>query len=154
MPFVGELPIASQPKRLAMKVVSASSFERGEGEPANAVDGDPGTFWHTRWSGPELPTPALAHPRPRRPDEDRRSGPPAARTQATAASATTKSSSAPTAETWGDPVAKGRLRDNEEPQTITLKTSAAGRYLKFVALSESQSRAWTTLAELDVVPVK
>ena len=32
-------------------VVAASSFEPGEGDPAHAVDGDPDTFWHSRWSG-------------------------------------------------------------------------------------------------------
>jgi beta-galactosidase len=154
LPFVGELPIASQPKRLAMKVVSASSFERGEGEPANAVDGDPGTFWHTRWSGPEPKHPhwlILDLGAPTKIGEvvctgRQDSGNGRVRDYEVFVSADSRE--------WGEAVAKGRLRDNEEPQTIALKTPATGRYLKFVALSESQGRAWTTLAELDVVPVK
>ena len=38
-------------------IVAASSFEPGEGEPAHAIDGDPDTFWHSRWSGGEAKPP-------------------------------------------------------------------------------------------------
>ncbi len=31
--------------------LAVSSFEAGEGEAANAIDGDTDTFWHTQWSG-------------------------------------------------------------------------------------------------------
>ena len=154
LPFVGELPIASHPKRLAMKVVSASSFEPGEGEAAHAVDGDPGTFWHTRWSGPEP-----KHPHWLILDLG-------ASTKIAEVVCTGRQDSgngrvrdyevfvSADGQTWGDPVAKGRLRDNEEPQSIALKSPATGRYLKFVALSESQGRPWTTIAELEVMPAK
>ncbi len=151
-PFVGELPIASQPKRLAMKVVSASSFERGEGEPANAVDGDPGTFWHTRWSGPEPKHPHwlildLSKP-----------------TKLAALNYTARQDSengrvrdyeiylSDDGQIWGDPVAKGRFRGGEEPQTVKLPSPRTAQFVKFVAVSEVQGRAWATVAELEVVP--
>ena len=140
--------------RLAMKVVSASAFEPGEGEPAHAVDGDPGTFWHTRWSGPEPKHPhwlVLDLGAPTKIAEvvctgRYDSGNGRVRDYEVFVSAD--------GQTWGDPVAKGRLRDNEEPQSIALKSPATGRYLKFVALSESQGRPWTTIAELEVMPAK
>lgn len=32
-------------------IVAASSFEPGEGAPIHAVDGDPDSFWHSRYGG-------------------------------------------------------------------------------------------------------
>lgn len=154
LPFVGELPIATQAKRLALKVVSASSFEPGEGEPANAVDGDPGTFWHTRWSSNEPKHPhwlILDLGAPTKIGEVVCTG------RGDSGNGRVRDYEiyvSPDGQEWGEVAAKGRLRDNEEAQTIALKSPATGRYLKFVALSEAQGRAWTTIAELDVVPAK
>ena len=39
------------------KVMAASSFESGEGDPEHAVDGNPDTFWHSRWSSNEAQPP-------------------------------------------------------------------------------------------------
>ncbi len=41
--------------RSKWKIVSADSFQAGEGLPEHAIDNDPNTFWHSRWS-PDTPT--------------------------------------------------------------------------------------------------
>ena len=60
--------IASMPRQIVVKpeldrskwkIVSADSFEPGEGLPEHAIDNDPNTFWHSRWS----PDPAAASTR-------------------------------------------------------------------------------------------
>jgi len=59
-PEVGRLPsparqrpaagtVTRRTDRSRWRVVSCTSFEEGEGEPAQAIDGDPSTYWHSRW---------------------------------------------------------------------------------------------------------
>jgi beta-galactosidase len=50
-------PNPARPSGPAGKVIAASSFEAGEGDPEHAVDGDPATFWHSHWSGHEAQPP-------------------------------------------------------------------------------------------------
>ncbi len=62
LPIIGRLaapqnrvkPVVEKPQALRhgnWTIVAASSFEPGEGDPIHAIDGDPDTFWHSRWSG-------------------------------------------------------------------------------------------------------
>lgn len=43
--------VSSQREPRAGWTAAASSYEEGEGEPGNALDGDADTFWHSQWSG-------------------------------------------------------------------------------------------------------
>jgi hypothetical protein len=53
-------------------------------------------------------------------------------------------------ETWGSPVATGEFKNMTALQTATLKTPTAGRYLKFVANSEINGKAWSSAAEIGI----
>lgn len=154
MPFRGQLSLPKVGRRGDWKVLSASTYERGEGEPAHAIDGDPSTFWHSRWSGNEARPPhhlILDLGKPTKIGSviyvargDSQNG--RVRDYELYVS--------DSAESWGEAVAKGRLQNREEPQTIQLSKPATGRFLKFVALSEVQGRAWATVAELEIVPAE
>ena len=52
--------------------------------------------------------------------------------------------------TWGSTVASGEFKNTTSLQKAKLKTPTAGRYLKFVAKSEINGRAWTSCAELGI----
>jgi beta-galactosidase len=133
------------------KVVATSSFEPGEGEPANAIDGDSSTFWHTRWSSTEARPPhwlILDLGKPTR----------VARLVYTARSESENGRIrsyeiylSDDGNTWGEPVATGQFRGTADPQTITLKQPVTAKFLKLVALSEIRNRAWATIAELEVL---
>lgn len=151
-PFVGRWTLMKPGHRGEWKIVSASSFEPGEGLPAHAIDGDPDTFWHTRWSGNEA-----TYPHELVIDMGKSS-----RLAGIVYTARQDSENGRIAEyevylsqdgkEWGGPAAKGRLRNQTDPQTIRLKQSESARFLKLVALSEVRGRAWATVAELDVIP--
>ena len=51
---------------------------------------------------------------------------------------------------WGSAVAIGEFKNTTSLQKVKLKTTTAGRYLKFVAKSEINGRAWTSCAELGI----
>jgi len=52
---------------------------------------------------------------------------------------------------WGVPHAKGRFENKSSPQTALFDFPVEGRYLKFVALSEVEGRAYASVAELDII---
>ena len=52
---------------------------------------------------------------------------------------------------WGrQPVVMGEFKNTTALQTATLKTPTAGRYLKLIANSEINGRAWTSAAEIGI----
>jgi beta-galactosidase len=151
LPFVGELTLPAGTKRGDWRVVSASSFEPGEGLPEHAIDGDPQTFWHTRYTGSEprpphslvidlgKPTKIAGIHYTGRQDMDHGR----VRDCEVFVSEDGK--------TWGEPVAKSQFRNTQEPQTLRLTQPATARFLKVVALSEVAGRAWATVAELEIL---
>lgn len=40
-----------------IKIAEVSSYQQGEGEPQHILDGNPATFWHSRWQNPEAKFP-------------------------------------------------------------------------------------------------
>ena len=52
--------------------------------------------------------------------------------------------------TWGSAVASGEFKNTTALQVAKLKATTAGRYLKFVAKSEINGRAWTSAAEIGI----
>jgi beta-galactosidase len=135
-------------------IVAASSFEPGEGEPIHAVDGDPDTFWHTRWSGEAAQPPhyliidfatqlnVAAITYTARKDMDHGH----VRDYEIFLSNDAK--------VWGAPAAKGRFRRGADEETIRLPQPVKARYLKFVALSEQSGQSYATVAELGVEEAK
>ena len=148
------MPAHEAAKTIPGKVIAASSFESGEGDPAHAVDGNTETFWHSRWSNDEAQPPHFLvidydHPLEitgltytARTDGDNGH----VRDYELYASLDNKA--------WGKPVARGRFRQDTSEETIQLSTPVQARYLKFVMLSEQHGRAFATVAELNVVVAK
>ena len=156
LPYLGGLVLEEAKARghANWAIVAASSFEPGEGEPAHAVDGDPDTFWHTRWSGDAAKPPhylvidfskslniaAIIYTA--RKDMD----------HGHVRDYEIYLSDNPS--DWGSPAAKGRIRRNAEEETIRLSQPVKARYLKFVALNEQSGQSYATVAELEVEEAK
>ena len=51
---------------------------------------------------------------------------------------------------WGPSVVSGEFKNSAALQTAALKTATPGRYLKFVAKSEINGRAWSSAAEIGI----
>ena len=152
--FIGEVVFGPLDPRGRWKV-SASSSEKGEGDPANAIDGQSGTFWHSRWSPKEVEPPhwlkidfgkslkiAAVTYLPRQGGNSNGR----VKDYEIFVSADGKQ--------WGQPVAKGTFKNNGNEQTLKLAKPATARYLKFVALSEVSGHKFASIAELDVVEAK
>jgi beta-galactosidase len=151
LPYQGAIVFEEVPLRGKWKVLEVSSYEPGEGEPVHVLDGDPDTFWHSRWSGEaaqpphflvldlakELNVGAVVYT-PRRGNSNGN-----IRDYEVYLSNDPKS--------WGTPVAKGSFRRNAREQTIRLSQPVKGRYLKLVALTEQRGQPFAAVAELDLI---
>ena len=149
-PFAGAIQFAEPSHRSGWKI-TASSFEPGEGEPANALDDNAFTFWHSQHTPKNVPpphhllihfgkllkvasviyTPRLDNANGRVRDyeiylsEDGRQ--------------------------WGKPAAKGAMDRRSREDIIWLSQPMKARFMKFVILNEQSSQPFGSVAELDVV---
>ena len=153
LPFAGEFALDKSNKvndRTQWKV-TASSFQPDEGDPKHVLDGDSGTFWHSRYS------PLASGPHYLIIDTGRMS-------KITGLKYTGRQDGdngrvdqyevflSADGQNWGSPVASGHLDDDRDEQTVTWPTpTAAARYVKFVPVSEVHGRAFSSVAELDLV---
>ena len=138
----------------AWRVVSYDSQHSGN-EAAKAIDGRNDTFWHTEWEGTE---PACPHTLIVDMGQtynitaftylSRQDGNQNGMVKAYEFYLSNDG------QTWGSAVVSGEFKNTTSLQTAKLKTATAGRYLKFVAKSEINGRAWTSCAELgiEIVP--
>jgi len=154
LPYQGAIVFTEAAGHGKWNIVSASSFEPGEGDPIHAVDGDPDTFWHTRYSGTVAPPPhflvidftktlnvaAVTYT--------------ARKDMANGHVKDYEIYLCNDAETWGAPAAKGSFRRNAAEQTIRLPQPVKARYLKFVALNDQSGQPFATVAELEVTEAK
>ncbi len=134
----------------AWKLVSVDS-EQGGNEARFAFDGNTNTFWHTQWGATEPPCPhtividmvdtymvkAITY-------LARQDGNQNGMVKAYEVYLSTDGS------TWGRAVATGEFKNTTAQQTASLKTPVHARYLKFVAKSEINGRAWTSAAEIGI----
>mgnify|MGYP001829066491 FL=1 len=134
-------------------MVRASSENAGNKKFAgNAIDGDPATHWHTRFSGTTAPPPhelvidlgsnrnILGFVYLGRQDGGWNG-----------AVKDIEFSISDTAEEFGPPVAKATLRKTKEPQTIRCDEHV-GRYVRLRALNEySSGNSFATVAELGIL---
>ncbi|MHC4512147.1 MAG: beta-galactosidase, LacZ type [Planctomycetota bacterium] len=138
--------------RAGWVIVRADSEHRDEGEASHAIDGDPDTYWHTRW-GDDTPK----HPHELvldlgasydlagftyLPRQDSRNG----RIKDYRVFLSTDGKA------WGEPVRVGEFRGSAQLQRCMFPHQVRARYLWLVADSEVAGKAWTTVAELDVIP--
>lgn len=140
--------------KIVLTVVKVDSEETaGEnGSGTNAVDGNPNTFWHTQWQDD-----SPAHPHeiiieltppstikgftylPRQDDME---------------NGTIKDYEfyvSDDGKEFGQPVKKGTLEGGKDKKTVTFDPVKC-RFIKLKALSEVNDQAWTSAAEIGVVP--
>lgn len=137
-----------------LKVVKVDSEETAgeDGKGANAVDGNPDTFWHTQWQDaspthpheitiqldPPTKIKGLTYLPRQTADNDNGS----IKEYEVYLSADGKD--------FGKPVKTGTLENNKEKKTISFDLKEAG-FVKLVAKSEVNDQAWTSAAEIGVV---
>jgi hypothetical protein len=143
----------SVPAHIALKFVRADSEETAaeDGKGANAVDGDPSTFWHTQWQDASPPCPheiviELVPPSAIKgftylPRQDEQ------------VNGTIKDYEFYVSDddkNFGQPVKKGTFEDGKDKQTVNFEPKK-GRFIKLRALSEINDQAWTSVAEITVI---
>lgn len=134
--------------------VAASSFEPGEGEPENAIDGDASTFWHTAWSAgtPKHPHGLIIDMQ----KELSVSGIELTHRQGNPNGRILKYEMYMSADgkNWGKAVLAGELDKSGPGQRLLLADSLKARFVKLVALSEVKGNEWASLAEFHVLIAK
>ena len=134
----------------AWKVVSCDS-QHGGNEASKAIDGKFDTFWHTEWGSTEPSCPhtlvidmgqtynvsAITY-------LARQDG------NANGMVKAYEFYLSDNKDSWGSAVATGEFKNTTSLQTAKLKNITSGRYLKFVAKSEVNGRAWSSCAELGI----
>ena len=142
------------PTKIVLKVVKADSEETtGEdAKAANAVDGDPNTIWHTQWqdANPECPHEIIIELTPPATIKGFTYLP----RQDDSENGTIKGYEfyvSNDGQNFGQPVAKGEFANSKDLKTVTFPPQAC-RFIKLKALSEVNDAAWTSAAEIGVVP--
>ena len=150
LPFLGEFTLSAAPRRGEWNRDGEQLPGPARGEPAHAIDGDPGTYWHSRWS-PATPGPhflvidtgklariaGLTYVGREDGDNGR------IKEYEVFLSAD--------GQNWGQPVAKGQFHNNSDEQRVTWPQPASARYVKLVAVSEVHGRDIASAAELDLL---
>ncbi len=148
-PFAGEFTLNKTSDHKQWKV-TASSFQPGEGDPGHVLDGDPNTFWHSRYS------PMAARPHFLVIDTGKTS-------KISGLKYTGREdgdngrvdeyeiSLSADGQNWGQPVAHGHFHNNSTEQTVNWPVPVTARYVKFVPVSEVDGREFSSVAELDLV---
>lgn len=139
--------------KATLKVIKVDSEETaGENAAgANAVDGDPATFWHTQWQddSPACPHEIIIELTP----PARIKGFTYMPRQDDSENGTIKEyefSVSDDGKDFGTPVKKGALESGKDTRTITFDARSC-RFIKLKALSEINDGAWTSAAEIGVV---
>jgi len=150
--FRGVIALDPPPIKRTWKL-TASSFEQGEGEPENVLDGDDSTFWHTHWSGRKADPPHSLV-------VDLGSAKTVGRVLLTQRGGDNHNGRirdfelyvSNDGQTWGEAVFKGRLGNRDGAQPVLLPSAQSVRFVKLVALSDWSNGGWAALAEFDIAP--
>ncbi len=136
------------------KIVHVDSFEPGEGFARHAIDGDPGTFWHSNWSQTKEPQPHEIQvdmglrfeltgftylPR---------------QNQVNGRIREYEFYTSIDGKGWGPPIASGRFGNSASLQTVSFAAPVVARYLRLVSRSEVTGAHYTSVAELDIIATK
>jgi len=136
--------------KLGAKVIECDS-QAGSFPVANAIDGNPDTFWHTRYGdnadpmphhlvidlGREIELSGIRY----LPRQDLAAG--------RVADCEVYASNDP--KSWGDAAATVRWENNDQWQTLSFKKPVKARYLKLLIKSEVNDHPFSSIAELDIV---
>lgn len=151
----GLLTCSAEPVRPVAADVDSFNNAQGEITPgANAIDGDPNTFWGTPWTPSNVPMPHTIQVDLGRemsvcainllPRQGSSSGAINGRILGYEVYLS-NSKDEP-----GAKIAEGEFPNSNAWQTVVLETPSAGQFLTVKALSEQAGQPWTTLAELTV----
>ncbi len=138
--------------KLGARVIEADSEDTANGNlAANAIDGDPETIWHTKWTPVNDPMPhhlTIDLGRTVRlkgitylPRQDMANG--------RIAECEIYCSAEPNV--WAAPVATVNWPNTDKLQTVTFRQPITARYFKLVARSEVNAQPFASIAELDVL---
>ncbi|MFE4601812.1 phosphocholine-specific phospholipase C [Kitasatospora indigofera] len=135
----------------SVRYVDSQEVSGENGAAANAVDGDPQTIWHTRWSPAPDPLPHEIQLDTGGPHAvtglrylPRQSGGANGRIGRYEVYVSNDPAN------WGTPVATGTFADDAGPKTVAFPT-VNGRYVRLRALTEAGNRGpWTSAAEIAV----
>ena len=132
------------------KLVSVDSQHSGN-EAAKSFDNNNSTFWHTEWEGSEPSCPHTIVIDMVKSYEitaftylSRQDGNQNGMVKSYEFYLSTDG------ENWGSPVARGQFKNTTALQTAPLTSPTVGRYIKFVAKSEINGKAWTSAAEIGI----
>ena len=130
--------------------ITADSVEPDEGDPRNAVDDDPETFWHTAWSQSNPPPPhtlTVELPReqalqgfeylPRQGQSNGRIG-------------RYELDVSRDGRSWTK-VASGTFPNSASRQRVLFGSPVRGRFVRLRALSEVGGNAWSAVADLQLL---
>jgi hypothetical protein len=138
--------------RLGARVIEADSEDRAHHNvAAAAIDGDPDTFWHTRWSPKNDPMPHHLTIDVGRAVTIQGISYLARQDMANGRVAEAELYCSNDRKQWGPPVAQLRFRDRGDLQTVRLAEPVKARYVKFVVRSEIHGRPYAAVAELDIL---
>jgi hypothetical protein len=138
--------------RLHAKVVEADSQDREHHNvAAAAIDGEPDSFWHTRWSPKNDPMPHHLTIDIGRAVTIKGVSYLARQDMPNGRVAEAEIYCSNDRKAWGEPAAKVKFRDRGDLQTVSFPRPIKARYLKFVVLSEIHGRPYAAVAELDIL---
>jgi len=142
------------------KIILTDSYETGN-EPEKAIDGDPGTIWHTAYDNPgnfavtnklaesdypheiqiELGAETTFKGFIYRPRTDGRNG--WISEYIFYVSADGKN--------WGEPVVQGRWAASDTPKEVLFAAPVTSRFIRLIALKGFSGQKWASMAELELV---
>lgn len=143
--------------KIKLTVIKVDSEETASenGRGTNAVDGNPETFWHTEWTdaNPECPHEIIIQLTPPssikgftylpRQDEE--------------VNGTIRNYElyvSDDGKDFGKPVKKGEFNASKDKKVVTFEKPVKCGFIKLRALSEINDNAWTSAAEIGVVPAE
>ncbi len=144
--------VNSRLAKLGAKVVATDSEDSEHDHlAAYAIDGNPDSFWHTRWGENLDPMPHyLVIDLGREvnlkgftclPRQDMNNG----------RVAECEIFGSHDGKTWGEPIARAKWRNTANMQTLNFKDQVKTRYLKLVIKSEVRGQPFAAIAELDIL---
>ncbi len=148
--FTGAIAFDKYSARVKWKV-TASSYQQKEGEPANVLDNNTDTFWHSRYKEP-----AAKHPHHLVIDFADPLTITAVKYGARRGNTNGQVKDyeiyfSNDGKKWGEAVVKGSFEKGKLDVVIPLPKPVTARYMKFVVLNEQTKQPFGAIAELDVV---
>jgi trimeric autotransporter adhesin len=121
------------------------------GSAINAFDGNPGTYWHTKWSGTADPYPhelqidlGASYSIVKFKYMPRQDGSANGRVKDYEIYISSNSNN------WGTAVATGTFANDGTEKIVSFPAAVSGRYLRFRALNEVNGNPWATAAEINL----